>query len=110
MKMSNELRINFVGDIMLGELIENFKRGVKTKIEKKGIDPFEHCREEFNKAHLNVGNLECLLTDVTDKEYPISEILRAPKSFVKFLNINDIKALGIADFLNEPSTKASESC
>jgi len=39
-----------MGDVMLGELLENFRRGLKSTIEKRGIDPFEHVKPLLKDA------------------------------------------------------------
>jgi poly-gamma-glutamate synthesis protein (capsule biosynthesis protein) len=56
------IKIKFVGDIMLGELIENAYLGVESKINR-GVDPFKYCKDDFKDADVVVGNLECLLID-----------------------------------------------
>lgn len=79
------VRMNFMGDVMFGELLENFRRGLKSTIERRGIDPFEHVKPLLEGADANVLNLECVLSDESIRPRPFSEILISPEKFVKFL-------------------------
>ena len=78
------MRIKLVGDIMLGECLENYRRGVLSMIDR-GIDPFEHCHKDLRDSELCVGNLECVLTDVSNKQGLFRDILRAPRRVVHIL-------------------------
>ncbi len=79
------VKINFMGDVMLGELLENYRRGLRSVLEKKGTDPFEHVRPVLEEADLNVVNLECVFSDSSILGRPFSEILVAPESFLHYL-------------------------
>ncbi len=95
--MITQTKINFLGDLMFGELIENFKVGVKTQIEKYGLDPFLFCRDELLSSDLNIGNLECVITNKSNKQFPFNQILRAPEQFVKILKDNRINIVNTAN-------------
>lgn len=90
------MRVKFVGDVMLGETLENYKRGVRTAIEQ-GVDPFAFCRPELEAADLCVANLECVLSDLSNKEGLLREILRAPKRFVSVLKAGGISLVNLAN-------------
>jgi predicted amidohydrolase len=91
------VKINFMGDVMLGELLENYRRGLRSILEKKGIDPFEHVRPVLGEADLNVVNLECVFSDSSILERPFSEILVAPESFVEYLVVGGIGVVSTAN-------------
>jgi len=90
------MRIKFVGDIMLGELLENFRRGVRSSVER-GIDPFAFCRQELKDSDLTVANLECVVSDYSDKEGFLRNILRAPREFAEVLKSSGIGAVNLAN-------------
>lgn len=92
----SELNLMFIGDIMLGELLENINRGVKSKI-KKGIDPFEHIKNILFKSDLVIGNLECVLSDNSCLPKPYSLTLRADPEYAKLLFENNIKLVNLAN-------------
>lgn len=95
-EMNDAVQLNFVGDVSLGELFENIKHGVKSKI-LKNINPFEFCSKDFTEADLNVINLECVLSDTSDREKPFSEFLRAPENFANLLKANRIHIANLAN-------------
>ena len=88
--------IKFVGDVMLGELLENYRRGVRTMVDR-GVDPFEFCRHELSDSDLCVGNLECVITDISNKQGLFRDILRAPHRFVEVLKLSGITAVNMAN-------------
>ncbi len=90
-------RIGFVGDVLFGELLENFGRGVRTRIEKHGMDPFEFCRNDFFANDLNVANLECVLSVSSNRKGIFKDILRAPSSYVAKLVEVPIHVVSIAN-------------
>jgi poly-gamma-glutamate synthesis protein (capsule biosynthesis protein) len=89
--------INFMGDVMFGELLENYRRGLKTVIEKRAIDPFEHVGPVLERADLNVINLECVLGDSSVLETPFSEILISPAATLRLLTDNHINVVNTAN-------------
>lgn len=91
------ITLNFVGDVMLGELFEDYKKGVKSKIIKKNINPFRYCKKEFEKSDLNIANLECVISDQSNREKPFSELLRVPAGFVNILRDNNIHVVNLAN-------------
>lgn len=91
------VKINFMGDVMFAELLENYRRGLKTVIGKRGIDPFEHVRPVLKEADLNVINLECVFSDSSILQKPFSEILISPERFVRFLVDNRINVVTTAN-------------
>jgi poly-gamma-glutamate synthesis protein (capsule biosynthesis protein) len=91
------VKINFMGDVMFGELLENYHRGLKTVIEKRNIDPFEHVGPVLKEADLNVINLECVFSDTSILEKPFSEILISPERFVRYLTDNNINVVNTAN-------------
>jgi len=95
--LNKNINMNFVGDVMLGEIFENYKRGVKSSIVKKEINPFEYCIDEFEKSDLNIANLECVLSNFSNREKPFSEFLRIPTCFVEIFKKNKINVLNLAN-------------
>jgi poly-gamma-glutamate synthesis protein (capsule biosynthesis protein) len=90
-------KINFMGDVMLGELLENFRCGLRTTLEKSGMDPFEHVRPILKDGDLNVINLECVLSDSSALHDPFSKILIAAEKSVNFLSANKINIVTTAN-------------
>ncbi|GAH64089.1 unnamed protein product, partial [marine sediment metagenome] len=72
-------------------------RGVKSKIIKKNINPFRYCKKEFEKSDLNIANLECVISDQSNREKPFSELLRVPAGFVNILRDNNIHVVNVAN-------------
>ncbi|MCK4349872.1 MAG: CapA family protein [Candidatus Krumholzibacteria bacterium] len=91
------VRINFMGDVMFGELLENFRCGLKTTLEKRGVDPFEHVKPILKKADLNVINLECVFSDSSIRSKPFSWILISPEKFIRYLVDNNINIVNTAN-------------
>lgn len=94
---SRPLQLGFIGDVLFGELLENYGRGVRTKMARRGMDPFRHCRAEFAKNDLNVANLECILSETSDRRGFFREILRAPASTAKALVDAGIGVVSLAN-------------
>ena len=94
---SNRLLINFCGDVLLGEMPENYKRGIKTRIREKGMNPLYFVNNKLADADLNVINLECVLSDTSERQKPFSEFLRATPDTVRILVENHIHAANIAN-------------
>lgn len=82
---------------MLGELLETYRRGLRTLVEKDNIDPFEHVRPILDEADLNVINLECVFSDSSILQKPFSEILISPEAFIRFLADNGINVVTTAN-------------
>lgn len=58
------LRLLAVGDVMLGDHPVCFGHGIRSTIERSGLDSlFEHVRPALENADLLIGNLECVLSD-----------------------------------------------
>ncbi len=95
--MSDLVRIYLMGDVNLGAMLENYKRGVSGKIQKKRINPFSYVSDHLNDGDINVCNLECVLSDTSDKLIPFSEIMRAPVDFVSVLKENNIHVVNLAN-------------
>lgn len=91
------VKINFMGDVMLGELLETYRCGLIATLDKKNIDPFEHVRPALAAADLNVINLECVLSDKSILRKPFSDILIAPERYLKFLVDNGINVVTTAN-------------
>ncbi len=91
------VRINFMGDVMFGELLENFRCGLKTTLDKRDVDPFEHAGQILKEADLNVINLECVFSDSSIRSKPFSEILISPEKFIKYLADNNINIVNTAN-------------
>ncbi len=91
------MKINFMGDVMFAELLENYRRGLRTILRKKGLDPFEHVRPVLEEADLNVINLECIFSDTSILRKPFSEILIAPTESLKYLTSNGINVANTAN-------------
>ncbi len=79
------VKINFMGDVMFGELPDSFRRGLKSTLVKRGVDPFEHVKSLLEGADANAINLECVLSDVSIRSKPFSELLISPERFVEDL-------------------------
>lgn len=91
------IRINFIGDVMFGELLENFRRGLRTTIEKQDVDPFEYVAPVLKQAELNVINLECVFSDSSKLKKPFSEILISPSKFIIHLAESNINIVNTAN-------------
>lgn len=91
------VKINFMGDVMLGELLETYRRGLIATLDKKNIDPFEYVRPTLAAADLNVINLECVFSDKSILQKPFSDILIAPERYLKFLVDNGINVVSTAN-------------
>jgi poly-gamma-glutamate capsule biosynthesis protein CapA/YwtB (metallophosphatase superfamily) len=97
-KDKNEpVKIGLVGDVMLGELLENYKHGVRNAISKKHVDPFFHVRGTLSEFDLNIANLECPVSDHSCRKGFFREILRAPGDFADILKNAPFHALGFAN-------------
>jgi poly-gamma-glutamate synthesis protein (capsule biosynthesis protein) len=77
--------INFMGDVMFGELPESFRRGLMSTLVKRGVDPFEHVKGLIEGADANVINLECVLSDSSIQAKPFSGFLISPERFITCL-------------------------
>ena len=95
--MNEPVTLSFVGDILFGEPLESYKNGVRTFVSKHGVDPFEFCRPMFQGSSHVVGNLECVVTDISNKTGLLREILRAPKSFAEVLQRGGITIVNLAN-------------
>jgi len=89
------VKINFVGDILLGELFSSVGRGVKTKIEQ-GIDPFNCISNQLKTADLNVGNLECVLSSKSNRHGIYRETMRGKPEYAKLL-VDNIQIVNLAN-------------
>lgn len=92
----DDLTLMFIGDIMLGELIENLDRGVKSEINK-GVDPFGYVKDKLLQANLVIGNLECVLSLSSDLPEPFSLTLRADPVSAYLLSENNIGLVNLAN-------------
>jgi len=86
-----------MGDVMFGELLENYRRGLGTTIEKRDVDPFEYVAPVLKQAELNVINLECVFADTSILKKPFSEILISPSKFIIHLAENNINIVNTAN-------------
>jgi len=91
------ISINFMGDVMFGELLENFRRGLRTTLKKRSVDPFEHVGPVLEKADLNVINLECVFSDSSIRRKPFSEILISPNKYIIHLAESNINIVNTAN-------------
>ena len=89
-------KINFLGDIMLGERFEKLNRGVVSNI-KKGIDPFQFCKSELLNSNINVANLECVVSSNSDRSSPFSKFMLVQPDKLDLLLDNNIKLVNIAN-------------
>jgi poly-gamma-glutamate synthesis protein (capsule biosynthesis protein) len=90
-------RINFMGDVMFGELLENFRRGLGTMLEKGSVDPFEYVAPLLKRTELNVINLECIFSDWSSRRKPFSDILISPNKYIIHLVENNINVVNTAN-------------
>ncbi len=81
---------------MLGDSFEMYQRGVLNRINK-GENPFEHCRHRLTQSDLNVGNLECTISDVTNRRPPYSDLFRIPTKYAYLLQENRIHVVNLAN-------------
>jgi poly-gamma-glutamate synthesis protein (capsule biosynthesis protein) len=86
-----------MGDVNLGAMLENYKRGVVGKIVNDGINPFSWFKRQLMDADLNVCNLECVLSDTSERTVPFNNVMRSPKDFVKVLRENNIQVVNLAN-------------
>jgi hypothetical protein len=90
------INITFSGDTNFGCLFENYNRGVYSKI-LKGINPFEHLVPVYKNADLNILNLECVLSEISDKREPYSWVMRVPESYAGLLGNNRVNIVNLAN-------------
>jgi poly-gamma-glutamate synthesis protein (capsule biosynthesis protein) len=83
----NQVRLIFVGDIMLDD-------GPGRAIER-GVDPFEPFQEIFDEADIVVGNLECVVA-TTGREYDKPYTFRAHPRVIRLLE-RHFDALSLAN-------------
>jgi len=95
--MKDSIHINFMGDVNLGAMLENYKRGVAGKILKAGVNPFSLVKSQLMAADLNVCNLECVLSVTSERTVPFNNMMRAPKNFVKVVRENNIQVVNLAN-------------
>jgi poly-gamma-glutamate synthesis protein (capsule biosynthesis protein) len=86
-----------MGDVNLGAMLENYKRGVAGKILQEGINPFAMVKNQLIEADINVCNLECVLSDSSERTIAFSEVMRAPVEFVNLLKENNIHVVNLAN-------------
>ncbi|MDD3643689.1 MAG: CapA family protein [Candidatus Krumholzibacteria bacterium] len=91
------VKINLMGDVMFAELLENYRRGLRTVLRRRGIDPFERARPALAEADFNLINLECVIGDASILEKPFSEILISPPESLRFLAGNNINVVNTAN-------------
>ena len=95
--MNNPLKINLMGDVNLGFMLENYKKGVSGKIRQKSVNPFAGVSTQLSSADINVINLECVLSGTSNRPLPVSEVMRAPTEFVQILKENNIHVVNVAN-------------
>ncbi len=93
---SHIIDLMFVGDIMLGELLENVGKGVYEKI-KMGIDPFEQIRNILLVSDCVIGNLECVISEESCLREPFSKTVRVGQEYTKLLYKNNINIVNVAN-------------
>jgi len=91
------IKINFMGDVMFGELLETYRRGLITTLDRDKVDPFEHVRPVLDQGDLNVINLETVLSDISFLQKPFDDILIAPERYIRFLVDNRIHVVTTAN-------------
>ena len=96
-KEKDTIFVNFLGDVMLGETLENYKRGVKNCVQTGNINPFEHCKHDLEISDFNIANLECVIANKSSKNMPFSEFMRVPKNFINILKNSNIHAVNLAN-------------
>lgn len=89
--------INLMGDVMMGELLETYRRGLRSLLEKAGTDPFAAVRSILETGDLNLINLECVFSDISRLPVPFSRILIAPEKHIEFLVSAGINAVTTAN-------------
>ncbi len=89
--------INLMGDVMMGELLETYHRGLRSLLERGGVDPFAVVRPILAAGHLNLINLECVFSDISRLPTPFSRILIAPERHVAFLTGAGVNAVNTAN-------------
>ena len=91
------ITINFMGDVMFGELLETYRRGFVATMDRQGINPFQHARPVLDRGDLNVINLEAVLSDRSVLQRPFADILIAPERYIEFLLDNRINVVTTAN-------------
>lgn len=89
--------INFMGDVMFGELLETLGRGMITSLDRTGADPFAGVSPLLEEGDFNVVNLECVLSDSSALEPPFSRILISPERYVRFLVDHRVNVVNTAN-------------
>lgn len=91
------MKINFMGDVMFGELLETYGSGLIATLDRSRVDPFAAVRPVLDEADFNVVNLECVLSDASDLAPPFSRILISPTRYMRFLTDNRINVVNTAN-------------
>ena len=91
-------RINFMGDIMLGDSYHMLGIGVGTTIVNKGTaHVFERVKSFLSEADLNIGNLECSFSDKTLPMRSLSPYIGYSPHFVDCLKVGNLHIVSMAN-------------
>lgn len=74
-----------MGDVMFAELLETYRRGLATLLDRTDTDPFALVRPHLAGGDLNVVNLESVLSEKSVLGEPFSRILIAAPRTVDLL-------------------------
>ncbi|MFH2052588.1 MAG: CapA family protein [bacterium] len=91
------MKLNFMGDVMFAELLENLGSGLITSLERTAADPFDPVKPLLHDADFNVVNLECVFSDTSILEPPFDRILISPERYLRFLTANRINVVNTAN-------------
>jgi len=97
MKANNRCHIIGVGDLMLGEHPLSMGQGVLQSWQNFGREPFQLISEILGKADITLGNLECVISSVTNLGGYHASILRTPPEMAKVLKTAGITAVSVAN-------------
>lgn len=86
-----------VGDVMLGEHPLSIDRGVLTSWLRYGKEPFEFIRKHLLEGDLVLGNLESVISGVSEKSRYARRSLRAPPVGAMLLKKAGFSVLSVAN-------------
>ncbi len=93
----DHFRVISVGDLMIGEHPLSIGRGVLTSWLDHGREPFALISKQLLEGNIVLGNLESVISDVSEKQGYAGRSLRAPPIAASLLKAAGFSVLSIAN-------------
>ena len=91
-------KLLFVGDIMPGELPQRYGSGFATIFRDSDANyPFANVKKILKQGDLVIGNLECVLSNKSDRSWPDSNFLRGSPEFATRIKEAGFKIMNVAN-------------